>query len=205
MIDRILWSDEAIFSLSETVNRHNCVYWEAENSGHFEESDRLNSQKVMVWCGVWSGGRVGPFFFDSSVNTETYLAMLENELIPVLSQREDYENYFIFQQDGASAHYARTVRGFLDRTFTEWLGRRGTMEWPPRSPDLTVADFFLWGFLKDKVFARCPSTIDELKQFITEEFNLIPQEIIAKACRSVPRRLELCLEIEGQQLKLHKK
>jgi hypothetical protein len=61
VIDRIIWSDEAIFSLSETVNRHNCVYWEAENSGHFQECDNLGSEKVMVWCGIWSGGRIGPF------------------------------------------------------------------------------------------------------------------------------------------------
>ena len=25
--NNILWSDEAIFSLSDTVNKHNCVYW----------------------------------------------------------------------------------------------------------------------------------------------------------------------------------
>ncbi len=77
VIDRILWSDEAIFSLSETVNRHNCVYWEAKNSGHLQECDNLGSEKLMVWCGVWSNGRVGPFFFDGSVNEESYLAMLE--------------------------------------------------------------------------------------------------------------------------------
>jgi hypothetical protein len=203
VIDRILWSDEAIFSLSETVNSHNCVYWEAKNSGHLQECDNLGSEKLMVWCAVWSNGRVGPFFFDGSVNEESYLAMLENEVIPVISQRGDFENYFIFQQDGAPAHYARTVCEFLNRTFTEWMGRRGSIEWPARSPDLTVPDFFLWGYLKDKVFARGPSTIAELKRFITEEFNRIPQETIAKACRSVLTRLELYLEIEFRQIKLH--
>jgi hypothetical protein len=112
--------------------------------------------------------------------------MLENEVIPALSQRDDFENYFIFQQDGAPAHYARGVRQFLSDKFAEWMGRRGPIEWPARSTDLTVADFFLWGYLKDKVFARGPRTIDELKRLITEEFNRIPQEMIAKACRSVP-------------------
>jgi hypothetical protein len=28
--------------------------------------------------------------------------------------------------------------------------------WPPRNPDLTTCDFFLWGFLKDLVYVRRP-------------------------------------------------
>uniref|UniRef100_T1HQ67 Uncharacterized protein n=1 Tax=Rhodnius prolixus TaxID=13249 RepID=T1HQ67_RHOPR len=28
----------------------------------------------------------------------------------------------------------------------------GTIQWPSRSPDLTPTDYFLWGYLKNKVF-----------------------------------------------------
>ena len=31
--------------------------------------------------------------------------------------------------------------------------------WPPRSPELTPVDFFLWGLLKDKVYKNSPRTI----------------------------------------------
>jgi hypothetical protein len=57
----------------------------------------------------------------------------------------------------------------------------------------------------EKVFARGLRTKEELKQCIIEEFNKIPQDMIAKACRSVPMRLELCQDIEGRQIKLHKR
>jgi hypothetical protein len=67
----------------------------------------------------------------------------------------------IFQQDGAPAHYDVRVRDFLDNMCT-WIGRRGDIEWPPRSPDLTVPDFFLWGYLKDKIFSRSPKSTDKL-------------------------------------------
>ena len=30
-----------------------------------------------------------------------------------------------------------------------WVGRGGPVAWPPRSPDLTSADYFLWGFVKE--------------------------------------------------------
>ena len=67
------------------------------------------------------------------------------------------------------------MREWLDNTFPGmWIGRRGPVEWPPRSPDLTPPDFFLWGYLKDKVYAQRPQTIDELKEIIVAECNAIP-------------------------------
>ncbi len=145
LVDRVLWSDEAIFSLSETINRHNCVYLEKANPNISKDVDNLGSDKVIVWAGVWSGARNGPFFFNSSMNAASYLTMLQNEAIPALSHIENFQDHITFQQDGAPAHYAVSVRRYLDETFTEWMGRRGTIEWPARSPDLMVEEFFLWG------------------------------------------------------------
>ena len=54
------------------------------------------------------------------------------------------------------------------------------MEWPPRYPDLTVPDFFLWGYLKSNVYASKPKTIDELKCNIRAEIAAI--EISKLAC-----------------------
>jgi len=34
-----------------------------------------------------------------------------------------------------------------------WVGRDGPNPWPPRSPDITPLHFFLWGYVKDKVFS----------------------------------------------------
>ena len=39
----------------------------------------------------------------------------------------------IWQQDGAPPHYGQIVRDYLDDTFVDWIGRRGTAEWPPQS------------------------------------------------------------------------
>ncbi|XP_056413945.1 membrane cofactor protein-like isoform X7 [Hyla sarda] len=58
------------------------------------------------------------------------------------------------QQDGAPPHYGCQVRAFLDEQFPgKWIGHRGPVEWPPRSPDLTTLDFHLWGHLKAIVYA----------------------------------------------------
>ena len=45
--------------------------------------------------------------------------------------------------------------------------------WPLRSPDLTALYFFLWGYLKCKVYANMPKTIQELKAIIREEVRAL--------------------------------
>jgi hypothetical protein len=40
--------------------------------------------------------------------------------------------------------------------------------WPPRSPDLTPLDIFLWGFVEDRVFVpHLPAIVAELRTRIT--------------------------------------
>jgi hypothetical protein len=198
-VDKIIWTDESIFTINGHVNRHNTVYWSASNPQIIFEQDKLG-EKVMVWAGLWSSGRVGPFFFNGSVTAETYLKLLNGEVWPSISRNVQREKLW-FQQDGAPAHYGRLVRQWLDSHFPKrWIGRQSDIPWPPRSPDLTTADFFLWGYLKDKVYQRQPRDISTLKQYITEEFYKIPQEMIKKSCRSVIQRLQHCIEHNGEAI-----
>jgi hypothetical protein len=53
------------------------------------------------------------------------------------------------------------------------ISRRGNIEWPARSPNLNGCDFFLWGYLKSKVYEKKQRTTDELKQNIREEVAAI--------------------------------
>ena len=39
--------------------------------------------------------------------------------------------------------------------------------WPPRSPDLTPADYFLWGLLKGKVYKNTPRTVEHTQRRYT--------------------------------------
>lgn len=89
-----------------------------------------------------------------------------------------------FQQDGAPAHFGLRVQRLLDEIFpNRWIGRRGTIEWPPRSPDLRPLDFFLWGFLKERVYKTKPADVEELKQRITDEMSLITLDMLNNECQ----------------------
>ena len=87
--------------------------------------------------------------------------MLELYVAP---QLEEFQLWIIFQQDGAPPHWGSDVRRFLDATFpNRWIGRDDLTPWPPRSPDITPLYFFLWGYVKHKVFSTPVPYIKNLK------------------------------------------
>lgn len=51
-----------------------------------------------------------------------------------------------------------------------WIGFRGTIEWSPRFPDLTLLDYFLWESLKDKVHQNRSDNTEDLINRIRMEF-----------------------------------
>ena len=56
-------------------------------------------------------------------------------------------------QKPPSIGYGICVRRWLDEQFPgNWIGRPGSMDDPPRSPDFPALDFYLWGHLKAKVY-----------------------------------------------------
>ena len=60
--------------------------------------------------------------------------------------------------------------------------------WPPRSPDLSACDFFLWGYLISKVYVQKPRTVDDLKVSIREEIATVPQEMSVNVMRNFEER-----------------
>lgn len=94
-------------------------------------------------------------------------------------------NLFFFMRDGAPAHYGSIVRDWLDENFpARWIGRRVALDWPSRSPDLTPADYFLWGYLKDIVYQKKHRTLSSLKQSITSAFSAIGSDLCQKDFKS---------------------
>ena len=60
------------------------------------------------------------------------------------------KDQFVFKQDGSPPHWSRPVRDWLRKKLpNRWVGTGAdtdrNIKWPPRSPDLTPCDFFLWG------------------------------------------------------------
>ena len=150
-----------------------------------------------VWCGLSARGLIGTFIFDGTVTGDAYLEMLGSSTLP--SIRAIYENTEVFyQQDGAPPHYHRDVRAFLDENLQgHWIGRRGTFEFPPSSPDLTPPDFYLWWTLKDVVYRKKPATLGDLRAEIRAACAAVPINTLTEVAQSTARRCNRCLAANG--------
>jgi len=60
--------------------------------------------------------------------------------------------------------------------------------------------FFLWGYLKSKVYVLEPHTIDDLKVSIREETATVPQEMLVNVMQNFEKRLRRCVRQEGSHL-----
>jgi len=69
--------------------------------------------------------------------------------------------------------------------------------WPPRSPDLTPPDYFLWGYLKRRVYQNKPRTIDTLNSNITEEIQAVTADVLARTFQNIARRVQSYLDANG--------
>ena len=80
------------------------------------------------------------------------------------------------------------------------ISLRGDVGWPARSPDFAPCDFFLWGYLKTKVFEHHPRTIEELKAAIRQEIARISPQITARVMETFRNQLRMCIEKNSRHL-----
>ena len=65
---------------------------------------------------------------------------------------------------------------------------------------ISACDFFLWGYLKSKVYVRKPRTADDLKVSIREEIATVPQEMLVNVTQNFEERLRTCVRQEERHL-----
>ncbi|GFV03324.1 uncharacterized protein TNCV_4019211 [Trichonephila clavipes] len=163
--------DEAHFWLNGCVNKQNCRIW-SEANPQVSVATPLHPEKLTVWCALWVGGIIGPYFF----------------------KNDEGHN---FQQDGAACHTAHAVKDtFADRL----ISRFGPVNWPPRSCDLTPLDYFLWGYVKSLVYADKPQTLDHLEDNIRRVIANIQPQMLEKFIENWTPRLDYIRASRGSHM-----
>ena len=103
-----------------------------------------------------------------------------------------------YLHDGAPVHHTVAIHTHLNNEFPgRWIGRGGPLKWPPRSPDLTKMDFFMWGYIKDQVYKTPPTTKEDMKVRIREVFQNININVLSHVSRAFENRVHYCLEVAG--------
>ena len=156
---------------------------------------------INVWCGMIDDILIGPVTLDDRMTGQNYLDFLQNELpkqledVPLATRIAMY-----FQHDGAPSHYTRHVMKHLNDIFPNtWIGRGSTINWPPRSPDLTPLEFCLWGLMKSEVCRKKVDTRDEQLVNILDVIACIKerQDALRRTTRHVSTRVAKCIDVDG--------
>ena len=67
------------------------------------------------------------------------------------------------------------------------------VKWPPRSPDLSQGDLYLWGYVKGLVFVSpLPANIEEMKQRITAALETVTKDMLLQVWHELEYRLDVC-------------
>lgn len=204
-LQSILWTDESTFRREGIVNLHNLHHWSPrDNNPRVTRRRSFQSRfSVNVWAGVIGNRVIGPHYLPDHLNGDNYLEFLQNDLPELLDEVPimNGERPIVFQNDGCPAHWRLPVREYLDNVFpNSWIGRNGPFPWPPRSPDLTPLDFYVWGRAKQLVYATEIESRDHLVQRIGAAFVTIQEEIRLRTTTvEIRRRCRACIRNRGQQ------
>ncbi len=147
----------------------------------------------MIW-GAMSSAGVGPLsFLKTNVTAPIYQKMLKHSMLPSADQLfKDAD--FIFQQDLAPAHTAKSTKSWLNDHGV------GVLDWPANSPELKPIDN-LWGIVKRKWETIDQKNADELKATVKETWASITPQQCHKLITSMPRRIESVIKAKGAPTK----
>ncbi|GFU84862.1 uncharacterized protein TNCV_2128031 [Trichonephila clavipes] len=112
---RILFRDEAHFWLNGYVNKQNCRIWSEAKTQAYVETP-LHPEKLTVWCALWVGGIIGPYFFKNdeghnvTVNGDRYRAMITNFFIPELNNHDVQESLVYTDKPQTLDHLEDNIR-----------------------------------------------------------------------------------------------
>lgn len=196
--NNIIWTDEAKITSDGLFNRNNQHIWSDINPNANTTRKRQGRYGFNVCCFMMQN-KIYYFTYEDNLNANLYLELLENHLAEFLDSipLQTRQNIF-FQLDGAPAHNAMVTRNFLNHTFpNNWIGTYGPVNWPPRSPDITPLDFFLWGFLKDQVYSKENNNMEELRRNTASAFEKIKPVHVINALRAIEKRCQLCIQNNG--------
>jgi hypothetical protein len=175
-------SDETYFDLTNRI-------WDIERPTDGIEKP-LHFLKVLVFCAISATKIYGPYYFTTSVNQQNYLEILKVWFWPENLRTSEYKKYY-FQQDGAPPLTSNIVQECLASKFGQKFLAKGT--WP----DLNPFDYFLWVYLKDRVYNLMPKTLDDLKVNIECEIRNIKQDVLKSAFLNFRKRANLIIEEKG--------
>ncbi|CAF2657659.1 unnamed protein product [Rotaria sp. Silwood2] len=183
---RTVFSDETSYQLFRNTIRRWSKYADKEI-----KKIPKNKQKIMVWGAFSIKGQISCHSFRTIMDGRLYVEILQKHLIG--GAKKQFGGRWRYQQDNDPKHTSRIAQQFLEDKVPE------TMDWPSNSPDINPIEN-LWSILKRRVEKRKPSNIDELDQFLHEEWKKIDLTIINNLVYSMKSRCLAVIDSKGERI-----
>lgn len=197
----VIFSDEKIFRLELVASSQNRrVYGVSLQDISSDDLYVGTSQKspgVMVFAAISGSGVCQLAFVDpgAKVDQVYYREKILRAVVLPWVQRTFSRVPYIFQQDGAPSHTAKTVQAFCMENFYDFLRSK---EWPAASPDMNPCDFYLWGWLEGEVNRKNYSSVTQLKAALVKAWSRIDLGVVESACvNAFKKRLSLAIREKG--------
>ena len=193
-VDGIITGDEAWFFFDNPSDGQ----WSKSPSEVRRNVNRtVKSQKVMVTI-FWSvnGFHVIEVLPEGHTFDSEYfislVKMLKKRIFPPKSKRWSKKIYL--HLDNAPVHRSRATT-----TTAQKIGFC-MLRHPPYSPDIAPSDFFLFGYIKEKLKNCHYGSTDRLMTAIYNIIDGIPPELIANVMRNWISRLHMVIESDGDYI-----
>lgn len=197
---KILFSDEKIFTVEENFNRQNDKVY-AKNS---QEANTVapkvqrghHPSSVMVWLGVCYEGFTKVHFCEKGVKTgaKVYQDTVLGPVVRALGHTLFKNQPWIFQQDSAPAHKAKSTQDWLRANKIDFIAHE---DWPSSSPDLNPLDYALWQVIEEKACAKRHTNLESLKKAIIKTVADVDMNVVRAAIDAWPQRLKACVSAKG--------
>lgn len=196
----ILFTDEKIFNIEEKYNKQNDRVYATSAEAAGNAIPRVqhghHPSSIMIWLGVSYYGPTEVHFCEKGVKTsaKVYQDTVLDRIVKDLPQTLFRGRPFVFQQDSAPAHKAKTTQEWFERQNIALIRHQ---DWPSSSPDLNPLDYKIWQVLEEKVCSKPHRNLSTLKSSLIKAVAEIDMNMVRAAIDDWPRRLKACAENGG--------
>jgi hypothetical protein len=159
----------------------------------------INTPKIMVTVFWNPTGLYVNRFLESgtSVNSAYFSEYVlgDIQLLPVLQKARQQKKKFILHMGNSPGHKSPIVTEQIDSLCLALAPH------PQHSPDLAPLDFFIFGYLKEKMIRIDFESPQGLIDWIQLTFEAIPRHVLESVFESWLRRIQDCLKSKGSYIK----
>lgn len=192
---KVVFTDETMYKAFEDSRRtlHKWIHKEDENFLNLiSYVSKRSDCRVAAWGCITSqgAGRLVPI--DATLNSATYIDILERELKATLISFNMDVGDVVFQHDNAAVHTSGATRRYLNEN--GFL----VLDWPPYSPDLNIIEH-IWARTQREVLNNSESITSkfDLIEAAKKAFEKFSAEDLSGYYESMPRRIRAVIEARG--------